>query len=398
MKKRMRLLLATATGAALLTGGLATTTAASAKAIAACELAADVSSISIGDAFVPQKDDNKVDISINVKELFGKPVEAPDLYNVEETSPAGTPDADKTFLLKKDVKSIKAEVFRTGETTVREVTLGALPADITGKGNKIENGKAHVANVPATSEIKGSFLIKEADKDKTGKWTVKVTVTRAASTESCKEFDVSGKAGLTGATVTPNPVSLVKGKDVRVSVKVSAKDASSVSAVLQSDETSESYDLGTLAKGSDGIYRGETYFADDTAAGNWTLVARAVRGGQAVEGTADFSVNAPSGGASKKAKARVTISAPAKVKAGKTFKIFGKVYRGTKAYSGKIVEVYFKKKGSSKYTFMGFARATSTGKYTKSFKGKTDGYWRVKVPGTSKTRSAMSPQEFVDIR
>lgn len=404
MKKRMRLLIATATGAALLTGGLATaSTAASAKAIAACELvAADITKITLGDAFVPQKDDNKVDFTAVAKDPFGPITDGKyPVKDVTEGTPANL--TDRKWVVEPKITSAKAEIFRTGEATpTQTVDLAAslpknFPVPQTATGIPVETTALAVAGVPASVDLKGQFLIKETDKDKVGKWQIKITLSRS-SAPSCQEFDVAGKAGLTSASVTPNPVVLVKGKDIKVSVKVSAKDASSVSAVLQSDDTSESYDLGDLAKGIDGVYRGETYFSDDTSAGDWTLVARAVRGGQAIEGSADFTVTAAAGGPSKKAKSRVTISAPAKVKLGKTFKIYGKVYRGTKAYAGKIVEVYFKKKGSTKYTFMGFAKATSTGKYTKSFKAKRDGYWRVKVPGTSKTRSSLSPQEFVDVR
>lgn len=377
MKKRMRLLIATATGAAVLLGGVSLTASGASATQQAIAAGTDFNGTPTAtDAFIPLDKEAEVTVTLKLKDPLGK--------------------ADDSV---KAADSVSATVTPAGKTEARAVTVNyTKPTPPTGTPTPSPSPTATIPpTLPAEATVTGTFKITKDDP--AGSWKLLVKVSRnGVVTDNDFTISVSGKAGLTGASVTPNPVVLVKGKDVRVTVKVSAKDASAVSAVLQSDETSETYDLGDLAKGADGIYRGETYFADNTASGEWTLVARAVRGGQAIEGTADFSVTAPAGGASKKAKSRVTIAAPAKVKLGKTFKIYGKVYRGTKAYSGKIVEVYFKKKGSSKYTFMGFAKATTTGKYTKSFKGKKDGYWRVRVPGTSKTRSSLSPQEFVDIR
>jgi hypothetical protein len=46
---------------------------------------------------------------------------------------------------------------------------------------------------------------------------------------------------------------------------------------------------------------------------------------------------------------------------------------------------------------VGHAMTNSTGKYTKSFTGTKDGYYRVKSPATTKTRAALSAQRFVDV-
>ncbi|MEU6720551.1 hypothetical protein ABZ897_54640 [Nonomuraea sp. NPDC046802] len=111
-----------------------------------------------------------------------------------------------------------------------------------------------------------------------------------------------------------------------------------------------------------------------------------------------FTVEAAPGGPTKKIRTRATVSAPNKVRKGKTFKVYGKVYRGKAAYPGKKVEVYFKAKGGKTYNLMGFATASSTGGYTKTFKARRDGYFQIKVPGTGTTRASLSPQEFVDVR
>jgi hypothetical protein len=351
------LLLATATGAAVLLGGAgltATSALASQYAMAADDFTGDATA----DAYVPL--DKDIDATVTLK------LKNPDTA----TGVTGTIEPPG-----KAARDVKFD-FTASTTTP---TPSPTPSPV------------------ADKTVTGKWTI--GKDDPAGDWKLTVNVARSSG-GGANSFTVkvSGKQGISGANVTPDPVQLVKGKDTRVSVEASVKDAGTVSAKLVSDTTSEYYDLGDLAKESDGYYRGVTYFSDDTTEGAWTLEVYATRGGQTLKGEAAFSVIAPEGGATKKVKSRVTISAPNKVRKGKAFKVYGKVYRGTKAYKGKIVEVYFKTKGTKTYKFMGFAKATSTGKYAKSFKGKKDGYFQVKVPGTSKTRSSLSPQEFVDVR
>ncbi|HEX4812874.1 MAG TPA: hypothetical protein VFV66_09000 [Nonomuraea sp.] len=280
------------------------------------------------------------------------------------------------------------------------------PATVTGVTGTIEPpGKAaravtfdfRAGDTAATQKITGTWQVTEDDAP--GDWKLAVVVTRDTGAKTTPYvIKVSANQDITGANVTPNPVKLVTGKDVQVSVETTVKGASSVSAKLVSAGGGEFYDLGELAKESDGAYRGTTYFADDTTPGDWTLEIYARKGGQTLKGVTGFTVDAPTGGASKKAKSRVTIAAPNKVRKGKTVKVYGKVYRGSKAYKGKVVEVYFKAKGTRTYKLLGFAKASSTGKYAKTYKARKDGYYRVRVPGTKATRSSMSPQEFVDVK
>ncbi|NUT11134.1 MAG: hypothetical protein HOQ38_11730 [Nonomuraea sp.] len=358
MKRRVRLLLATATGAAVLLGGAglsATSALASQYALADGDFTGDASS----SAFVPLDKDVEATVTLKLKN--------PDTV----TGVTGS--------IEPPGKSAKTVTFDFTPSTPSTSTPTATPSPA------------------ADKTITGKWTITKDDP--AGDWKLTVNVARASGGgPSTFTVKVSGKQGISGANVSPDPVQLVKGKDTKVTVEASVKDAGTVSAKLVSDTTSEYYDLGDLAKESDGYYRGVTYFSDDTTEGAWTLEVYATRGGQTLKGEGSFSVVAPEGGATKKAKSRVTIAAPNKVRKGKTFKVYGKVYRGTKAYKGKIVEVYFKTKGTKTYKFMGYAKATSTGKYAKTFRAKKDGYFQVKVPGTSKTRSALSPQEFVDVR
>ncbi|MEV4161653.1 hypothetical protein [Nonomuraea dietziae] len=364
MKKRMRLLLATATGVAVLVGGASLSSASASVSQAAYVAADDITNVSMsGSAYVPADKEIEVGFTFAVANPLG-------------TGDGPTTDADKVAVTSADItppgKSAKA------------VSLNyTAPANLTDATQKR----------PASASGSGKFTITKDDPS--GDWTLKIVTSRGTNSFTVK---VAGKQGITGASVNPNPVNLVKGQEVKVTVQAAVKDATLVSAKMTSDTTSEYYDLGSLELGTDGYYTGTVYFTDDSAPGDWTLEISANRGGETLKGVGAFTVNAPSGGASKKAKSKVTLGAPAKSKVSKAFKLYGKVYRGSKAYAGKIVEVYFKKKGTTKYKFMGFAKASSTGKYTKAVKQRYDGYWRVKVPATSKTYGSWSSQKFVDVK
>ncbi|TMR92152.1 hypothetical protein [Nonomuraea basaltis] len=348
MKRRVRLLLATATGAAVLLGGTGLTATGAYASHQALTMADDFTGDASASASIPLESDVEGTVTLKLNEP------------AKVTSVTGSIEPPG-----KAAKTVTFD-FRTGDTATTQALTGKWP------------------------------ITKD---DPAGDWKLSVVVARDTGTNTTPfVVKVSGKQGISGGNVTPDPVQLVTGKDVLVSVEASVKDAATVSAKLVSDAGGEFYDLGDLAKESDGYYRGSTYFADDTTPGDWTLEVHATKNGQTLKGVASFTVVAPAGGASKKAKSRVTIAAPNKVRKSKTFKVYGKVYRGSKAYKGKTVEVYFKAKGTKTYKLMGFAKATSTGKYSKSFKARKDGYFRVKVPGTSKTRSSLSPQEFVDVK
>ncbi|WP_336208392.1 hypothetical protein [Nonomuraea sp. LPB2021202275-12-8] len=346
MKRRVRSLLTTATGVAVLFGGIGVTglTATSASASqhapsAAPDFTGDVSA----SAYVPVEGDAGASVTLRLK--------APE--------------------------------------TVKSVTGGVVPP---GKAER----PVTFDFKPGASVVTGKWTI--GKDDPAGDWKLTVKVVRGSAQANEFAVKVSGKQGISAAAVTPDPVKLVKGKDVRVSVEASVKGSSSVSAKLVSDESSEYHDLGALAREPDGYHRGSTYFSDDTAAGAWTLEVYATRGGEALKSLTSFTVEAAAGGVTKKAKARVTIGAAKKVKKGKTFKVYGKAFRGTKPYKGKKLKIYFKAKGTRTYKLVGFATTISSGKYTKSVKARKDGYFRVTSPGTSKTRAALSPQRLVDVR
>jgi hypothetical protein len=344
MKKGLRSLVATATGAVLLlfSGNLSA---------AAATVGGDFNGAATTDAFIPLDKDIEVSVTLRLKD-------------------PGTVTA-----------AVTGTITPPGKAG-RDVSFDFRPSS---------------SNKATETAITGKFGI--GKDDPAGDWKLNVKVPRDGGTGS-NDFllKVSAKQGITSGGVSPNPVRLVKGKDVKVSVKASVTEAGSVSAKLVSQESNESFDLGDLERGTDGYYRASTFFSDDTAPGAWTLEVYATRGSQSLKGVSSFSVVAPTGGASKKAKARITIKAPNKVRKGALAKVTGKVYRGSKAYPNKKIEVYFKTKGTATYKLLRFAKTNASGKYAKSFTMKKDGYFRVKVEGTSTTRSALSPQEFVDVR
>ncbi|NUR87535.1 MAG: hypothetical protein HOY71_25930, partial [Nonomuraea sp.] len=289
MMKRLRLLLATATGAALLLGGIGVP-AASADG-------SDFSGGATSDAYVPLDKDITVTAVLKLK----NPATATGVTG--SITPPGKPE--------------------------RSVNFGAFSK--TGD------------EVPVT----GTFTI--GKDDPAGTWKLSVMVARDSGTsDNTFTVSVSAKQGISNASVNPSPVKLRKGKDVKVTVKATASNAQTVTARLVSDDSGQYYDLGVLEAGSDGSYSGVTYLADDSTPGTWTLEVNATRGGQTLKGVAAFTVEAPTGGVSKKAKSRVTINAPAKVTKGRVFKVIGKATRGSKGYRT-TVEIYFKVKGSKKY-------------------------------------------------
>lgn len=346
MKKMMRPLLAAATGAALVLGGAHLNAANAASLSTAYAIGPDFDGAASSDAFIPLQRDIQVSVTLTLKDP-----QTVTAVSGQITPPGGSP---------------------------RGVTFDHTPST-------------------AERELTGRFTI--GKDDPAGAWQMNVQVSRGGTARNnAFVLEVSGRQGIKEAGVSPNPVRLVRGKDVKVSVKAGVTDAGSVSAKLVSQESGEVFDLGDLEEGTDGYHRGVTFFSDDTSPGEWHLEVYARRGGQSLKGVTPFTVLAPAQGSTKKTRTRVTIKAPNRAVKGRTVKVQGKVYLGARAYPRKRLEVYFKVKGTSTYKLLGFVKSNSAGKYAKAYKVKRDGYFRVKSPGTATARAALSPQEFVDVR
>ncbi|ACZ84645.1 hypothetical protein [Streptosporangium roseum] len=369
----MRLLLAAATGAAVFATGTATAfaTQTSATAVACALNTADVTAITFGDAYVPLKDDATVDFEATLKDAW-KLVE-------------GKVD--------RNITAVTAEFQRVGETAWNSATIEALPAV------PAPPAAGTTPTLPtADVKLKGSFKVTKDNKD--GNWQVRLHVSRSgASSDSCKEVTVSPQVKYVSASVT-DPVVVSAGEETEVVVKANVVGASSVTARLFSNDSNDSVDLELSKSNTANQWYRETWFDDDYATGSWTLELVAARGKESVkiEKADTFWVQTGTS-KSKKAKSKVSFDVSAnKVKKGKKVRLYGKVYRGSSAYSGKMIELYSKKKGSASWKFAYFVKANGSGKFSKTVKPKTDAYWRAQVPGTSKTYGSKSGYEFVDVR
>ncbi|WP_433253139.1 hypothetical protein ACQPYK_09185 [Streptosporangium sp. CA-135522] len=374
MRKGMRLLLATATGAAVFATGTATAFATQTKAAAvACDLtAADVTAITVSDAYIPPKDDATIGFEATLKDAWKL-------------------SADKKAV-ERNITAVTAEFQRVGETTWNSATIEALPA-IPAPPSSGD------ATLPTGDvKLKGSFKVTKDNKE--GKWQVRLHVSRgAAANDSCKEFQVGSQIKFVSASVT-DPIVLNSGDDTQVSVRANILGATSVTARLFSNDQNDSVDLELSESGTANQWYKETWFDDDFATGSWTLELTATRGGQSVkfEKADNFWVQTGSSKA-KKAKSKIAFDVSAnKVKKGKKVRLYGTAYRGSSGYSGKMVELHYKKKGSSSWKFAYFVKANGSGKFSKTVKPKFDAYWRAEVSGTSKTYGAKSGSEFVDVR
>ncbi|GGP04932.1 hypothetical protein LDL08_05140 [Nonomuraea glycinis] len=343
MKRRVRSLLATATGVAVLFGGAGLTTTGSAYAAQhALTTGPDFMGDVSASAYVPVQGEAGASVTLKLRD----PATVRRVTGV--IAAPGKPDRPVTFDFERDA-------VITGKWTIGE-------------------------------------------RDPAGRWKLTVNVVRQTTQVNDFTVKVAGKQRITSASVTPDPVALVRGKDVKVLVESTIEGSGMVSAKLVSDRSSQYYDLGNLALEPGGRHRGTAYFGDDSTAGAWTLEIYATRGGEVLKGVSPFTVKAAAQGASGKAGARVTIGAAKKVRKGAYFKVYGRAYRGAKPYANKKLKIHFKAKGGSTYKLVAFVRTNRSGRYAKSLKAGADGYFRVTSPGTRATRAALSPQRLVDVR
>ncbi len=379
----MRLLLAAATGAAVFASGTApalaiqsasaTTRAADAK----CSGGAEFSKVEWSEAYVPLKDNNEVTVTATLKNPFKK----------DSDGKWAKDDKGKAV---PDITALGAEILKPGATTGTRVDLDLpVPPTITADNEK--------STALAEAKVTGKFVIGKDDKD--GKWTLKLNPVRDSAKPCAEEIAVDPQVKYVSSAVT-DPVVVIPGEDTKVVVKANIIGASSVSAKLFSNDGNDSVDL-TLSKGNGAnTWYEDTWFDSDFTTGTWTLELTAGRGKESAKYEKADTFNVEAGRSkSKKSRAKVAFDVSAnKVKKGKSVRLFGTAYRGSSPYSGKMVELYYKKKGSSGWKFLSFAKANGSGKFSKVVKPKFDAYWRAVLPGTGKTYGATSSAEFVDVR
>ncbi|MEZ0073936.1 hypothetical protein [Planotetraspora sp. GP83] len=368
MRKSLRLVITAATGAAVFATGAAITVASPANADS------PISSLGVDSTlnFIPPSGSDSIPFAFKVTDPYVGGTKAPD---------------------------IKAEFWKEGEST----SSAGHAATVT-KLNDLPNTSPAPTPPANPVEVKGTIPVSSSDKPTTasGKWTLKVTVDPDGSAPAVSDtatFEVKPATRVTGASVDPDPVYLKSGKEVDVYVEFTLEkygDEKVTDVRLESEDTNEKYALGTGLESDNKSYHDSTAFDYSTATGDWQLKVSVERSGKKYSFVKGFEVK-KSG--STKAKSKITLLAsPAKVKKGKTTKLSGTVYRGSKGWSKKIVKLYFKKKGTTKWKFVGYIGTTSTGKYTKVVKPKYDGYWRTQATGTSGTYGSLSNIKFVDVK
>lgn len=381
----MRLLLATATGAAVFASGTTTALASqsaltSARADARCAGSAEFSKVEWTDAFVPLKDNNEVTVTATLKNPFkkadGKWAKGPDGKAVP------------------DITALGGEIVKPGATTGTKVDLDlpVPPAITTDNEQSAALGEAKVT---------GKFTVTKDDKD--GKWLLKLNPVRGTAQPCVEEIAVNPQLKLVGAAVT-DPVVVTTNDDTKVAVKATvAGGATSVSARLYSNDGNDgndSVDLNLDKGNSANSWYQDTWFDSDFTTGAWTLDVTITRGNESIkyERADTFSVQLKKA-KKKKVKSKISFDVNAnKVRKGKTVRLYGAVYRGSSAYARKNVELYYRKKGSTKWVFFAVTKANSKGKYSKVVRPKVDAYWHAVAPGTSTTSGSTSASEFVDVR
>ncbi|TKK90144.1 hypothetical protein FDA94_06920 [Herbidospora galbida] len=362
MRKSLRLMLAAATGAAL----FATGAVVAAPAYAAVGVD---SGTGLTDLFIPPSGSDKIPFKVKVTDAYAAGLDKPVRVHVEFRKP-DEPDSATPH-----------------EGTAAEIpTVTATPAPT------------------ATVDVAASIPV--AASDKPGTWKYRVGYAPNGSTtkewNNWVTFTVATATRVTSATVDPDPVKLKKGEEVDVFANFKLEKYGDEKVTAVRFEHASSGDYYSLNSGleADDSYHGSASFDDQSPTGSWQLKVNVTRGSKSYSFVKGFSVSGSTKAAKAKSKITIAVS-PAKVKKGKTVKIYGKVYRGTSkwgAWSKKILKLYFKKKGTSTWKFVGYVGANSTGKYSKTVKPKYDGYWRLSATSTSATNSSLSPYKLVDVR
>ncbi|WP_157570122.1 hypothetical protein [Microtetraspora malaysiensis] len=381
MRKSLRLAVAAATGAALFATGAAITVASPANAVSAVALrtAGDISDLKPGsDLFIPPTGSDKITFSFTIANPY------------EESGD------------KKGEPKFKAYARFTTDSSATTPSWKA--------GDLTQLSKNSETNPPDKASMSGSMSISSSDKPG-DKWLLQVIQTAASATapsvtdeaawkDAAKTaFEVKAATRVNGASVSPNPVTLKSGKEVDVFVAFELEksgDEKVTDVRLESKSYDDYFSLSTGLETDGKSYHDSAAFDYSTSTGSWQLKITVTRGSKTYSFVKGFEVR-KTGSSKATSKIKMTAS-PTKVKKGKTTKLSGKVYRGSAAWKKKIMKLYFKKKGSSKWSFVGYVGSNSSGNFSKTVKPKYTGYWRLAATGTSSTYGSYSNYKLVTVK
>ncbi|WP_432923566.1 hypothetical protein ACQPZZ_26915 [Microbispora sp. CA-135349] len=282
--------------------------------------------------------------------------------------------------------AVKIEYRKAGESETagwREMTIPA-----TGQVQPLPAG----AELPSQANVRGTFPISSTDP--VGEWPYRITLMRGGSTLDVKTGALKIGEG-PSVTMTVDPQNVVLRRHVKVPANVVAKIeqvGSVTDARVESVRHGDVHRLST-AVGEDGYLRDEVGFDDASATGAWRLTIIVQRGGNSYTFARGFAVSRAA-----KQTSKVVLHAPSRVARGRLMMLTGTVYRGDIPWAGKVVEIFFRKKGTHRWTLVDIARTTSSGRYAEVVRPKYDGHWYVTVSGTGKIEGSTSGYKYVDVR
>ncbi|MDX6742070.1 hypothetical protein [Actinocorallia sp. A-T 12471] len=219
------------------------------------------------------------------------------------------------------------------------------------------------------------------------------------STATSPYYSVRYRTGIDGFTAKPRPVA--QNKPINISGRVYrvglagrvALAGASLDLLFSPDGQNWSHVASGAADGK-GKFRFAPTVAQD---GTWLVVAA---GNPAADGWAQTERKI---WVDSRYPTRLSASAtPKKVRYKGKVRVHGSLGHkvdGVWAALGRVhVGVYFRAKGSSKWTFKANAWVGANGKYSKKFTAHRDGYWRAVYKGTGADFKVTSGKTFVDVR
>ncbi|MWK35118.1 hypothetical protein GEV43_14470 [Actinomadura sp. J1-007] len=95
-------------------------------------------------------------------------------------------------------------------------------------------------------------------------------------------------------------------------------------------------------------------------------------------------------------------ASPEPVRKGRTLTVAGRLQRNSGGWkaagAGAVVNVYFRAKGTSKWTLAGNVKTDSKGAFRKGFKASKDGTWMASYKGSGTYLGSSGPGDYVDVR
>jgi hypothetical protein len=92
---------------------------------------------------------------------------------------------------------------------------------------------------------------------------------------------------------------------------------------------------------------------------------------------------------------------PVSVRKGRTITVGGRLTHNATSwgsFTGRKIYVYFRPKGSTKWSYIGVTTTDGKGRFHRGFKAIRDGSWRVAYKQTAYDMGATSPADYVDVR